>query len=83
MKPNLSNNKVLKSGIRKKIIKKSNEKNSLKIIKSTRVNPLTPKPWTHDWDNPIKIKLKKKKKHEYQFLINQMLKDKIEKKINF
>jgi hypothetical protein len=83
MKLNLSNNKGLKGGTRKKFIKKSNEKNSLKIIESTRVNPLTPKTWAHDWDNLIKIKLKNKKKHEYQFLINQMLKDKIEKKINF
>ena len=43
MKLNLSNNKGLKGGTRKKFIKKSNEKNSLKIIESTRVNPLTPK----------------------------------------
>jgi hypothetical protein len=38
------------------------EKNNLKKIRSwlTRVNPLTPWPGTHDWDNLVEKKVKKK-----------------------
>jgi hypothetical protein len=44
----------------------------------TYVNPLTLRPWTYDWDNPIKKMIKNT--YEDQFLLNQMLKDDNEKK---
>jgi len=47
----------------------------------TWVNTLTPWSYAHDWDNSIESK--EKKWHEDQFSINEMLKDEIEKKINF
>jgi hypothetical protein len=47
----------------------------------TYVNPLTLRPWTYDWDNPIKKMIKNT--YEDQFLLNQMLKDDNEKKIKF
>jgi hypothetical protein len=48
-----------------------------KSYESTRVNLLTPWPWTNDWDNPIKKDIKKKNYGD-QFLLNQMLKDEME-----